>query len=257
MRSFLGALCAAALAAPVPAQPPGPPGGPGGQGFPGGMPRPGQILPGPLQEVLNLTPEQRNKLEALQKEVDTRLSQILTPDQMKQLQNVPGPFGGPGFGGPPGGPGFGGGGFMRGPGMGNRLDDVKKQLGSSDEEWKVISPKLQKILAIRQALGPDVRGSAFGGPPGDFGGPGPFGPGPGGASAAASAGVTALIQAQADLKAAVGEPKHTAAEVQQKITAVRQARQKVMGDLTAAQKDLRELLTADQEAVLVSLGYVD
>ena len=36
-----------------------------------------------------------------------------------------------------------------------------------------------------------------------------------------------------------------------------QARQKAQTNLEAAQKDLRQLLTADQQAVLLSLGYLD
>jgi hypothetical protein len=38
---------------------------------------------------------------------------------------------------------------------------------------------------------------------------------------------------------------------------VRKTRQKVRGDLDAAQKDLLQLLTAEQEAVLVSLGLLE
>jgi hypothetical protein len=105
-----------------------PPGGPGGFGGPGGLggrdgrgfggpPRPGQILPGFMQETLKLTDEQKKELDHLQKEVDSRLGEILTADQKKQLSEFrdrgPGGFRGPGgpggFGPPPGGPGgFGG-----------------------------------------------------------------------------------------------------------------------------------------------------
>jgi EF hand len=82
---------------------PGGPGGPGGRG-PGGPPQPGQILPSFLQERLNLTAEQKKQLEALQKDVDTRLAKILTAEQKKQLKEMRGP-GGPGG---PGGRGPGG-----------------------------------------------------------------------------------------------------------------------------------------------------
>src|SRR5438105_4699511 len=84
------------------------------------------------------------------------------------------------FAQPPGvgpfGPGFG-------PGAG-RLDQVKQQLGASEEEWKVISPKLQKVIAARQALAADLRGPDAGpgfgpGAPGFPGFPGPGFPGPG------------------------------------------------------------------------------
>ena len=66
----------------------GPPDGKGpfGKG-PKGPPRPGQILPPFLQEMLNLTPEQKKQLDDLQKEVDAKLGKILTDDQKKQLQD--------------------------------------------------------------------------------------------------------------------------------------------------------------------------
>ena len=38
---------------------------------------------------------------------------------------------------------------------------------------------------------------------------------------------------------------------------VRAAREKAKADVAAAQKDLLQLLTPDQEAVLVVLGYID
>ncbi|MFO0802859.1 MAG: CotH kinase family protein [Gemmataceae bacterium] len=89
--------------------PAGGPGGPGG-GFTFRMPRPGEILPPPIQDGLRLTPEQRKTLEALQKESDEKLNKLLTPEQREELkrmqqQGPPGGFpGGPG--GPPPGGGF-------------------------------------------------------------------------------------------------------------------------------------------------------
>jgi hypothetical protein len=85
---------------------PGGPGGPGGRG-PGGFggpPQPGQIMPPFLQERLNLTAEQKKQLEALQKEVDTKLASILTDEQKKQMKEMREGFGrgGPGGRGPGG-----------------------------------------------------------------------------------------------------------------------------------------------------------
>ncbi len=81
-----------------------------GPGGPGGPPRPGEVLPSFLRERLELTAEQSKQVEALQKDVDTRLAQILTADQKAQLEEMrnrgPGGFG-PG-GPPPGGFGPGG-----------------------------------------------------------------------------------------------------------------------------------------------------
>jgi Spy/CpxP family protein refolding chaperone len=232
-------------------QPPG--------GFPGGFerPQPGQILPGIFQQQLNLTPEQKKQLDELQKEVDAKLAKILTPEQRERLRDLPGGFGpggfpGGGFGGPGGFPG-GGGGFG-GPGggggfggqRGNRLDAAKRLLAASDEEWKVIQPKLEKVIALRQALAGDSPGGAMFGP-GGFGAP----------TGGGSTTTNGLTQAQADLRALLAEAKRSAADVEQKVAAVRQARRKVRDELDAAQKDLLKLLTAEQEAALVGLGHID
>jgi hypothetical protein len=79
-----------------------------------------------------------------------------------------------------------------------------------------------------------------------FGG-GPGGPGMNGA----------VSQAQADLQAALADAKTPIAELQEKMAVLRKAREKAKADLDAAQKDLLRVLTADQQLVLVSLGYLD
>jgi EF hand len=73
--------------------------GPKGKGPKGPPPRPGQILPPFVQDMLNLTGDQRKQLDTLQKEVDTRLGKILTEEQRTQLKEMQdkGPGKGPGF----------------------------------------------------------------------------------------------------------------------------------------------------------------
>ncbi len=72
----------------------------GGKGFKGkGPPQPGQILPPFIQEQLNLTADQKKQLDALQKDVDERLSKILTDEQKMQLKELGGK--GPKGKGPP------------------------------------------------------------------------------------------------------------------------------------------------------------
>jgi hypothetical protein len=243
---------------------PGGPGGPGPNGFPGGpggigMQQPGgpapvgQIMSAPLQGQLQLTSDQKKELAALQKDTDTRLDKLLTDPQRKQFQEIkenpfrlafgPGPGGpgglggfgpGPGPGGP-GGPGGFGPGFNPGAFGQPRLDDVKRMIAATDEEWKVIGPKLQKVINTRQAVNGEQRG--FGGPFGGGGSP--------------------VTQAQAELKAVLDDPKHTTTDVAEKIAAVRKARAKARADFSAAQKDLLDMLTAAQEAALISLGYLE
>ncbi len=94
--------------------PGGPPGGDRGPGGPPpggfgdgprgfGPPPPGTILPPFLQDELRLSEEQKQQLSDLQKEVDTKLAQILNREQRQQLREMAnrGPRG---FGGdrPPG-----------------------------------------------------------------------------------------------------------------------------------------------------------
>ncbi len=76
-----------------PGRGPGGPGGPGGRGGRGGFggPQAGQIIPGFMQDRLNLTDDQRQKLQALQKEVDAKLDTILSTEQRQQLKQPGGP----------------------------------------------------------------------------------------------------------------------------------------------------------------------
>jgi Spy/CpxP family protein refolding chaperone len=153
---------------------------------------------------------------------------------------------------------------------GGFLDDVKAQIRASDEEWKVIGPKLRDLILLRQIIeggagfGFDSRPGGFpepGGPErgggprgGGFGGPPSEGPGSAGSGGADFA---PLIQARADLRTALDDPKTSPDAVREAVAAVRQARRKARAALADAGKDLLELLTVDQEAMLVALGHLD
>ncbi len=98
------------------------------------------------------------------------------------------------------------------------------------------------------------------------GGRGGFG-GPGGASGRGGFGGgmpmdfgtnnNAVGTALAELKTALADASTSPEQVKAKLAAVRSARQKAINDLAVAQKSLLPLLTASQEATLVSLGYLD
>jgi Spy/CpxP family protein refolding chaperone len=181
-----------ALAVPLMAQPGGDrkPGdgdkGPGGgpRGFKGGPPRPGQLLPGFLQERLNLTAEQKKQVEELQKEVQGKLEKILTREQREELEEMrerfadkkgprgpdgrddgPREFGKKGPGGPPRegdkrgpgdgerkgaptderkGPGGRRGPEGRGPGDGDRSGNVEDRLERLSRELEAIRRELKK-----------------------------------------------------------------------------------------------------------------
>jgi hypothetical protein len=91
---------------------PPPDGGPGGPRMMGPPPRPGEIMPSMMRQRLNLTSKQEKQLADLQKDVDARLSKILSSAQQRQLKQMrergPGGFGPPpGDRGPGGPPSFG------------------------------------------------------------------------------------------------------------------------------------------------------
>jgi spore coat protein CotH len=136
------------------------PGGGPGMGGPGGimimLPPPGEILPQPVQDTLQLTEAQKKQLAELQKEVDAKLEKLMTEEQRKQWKEMkdrrpsgPGGFpGGPGGGfGPPGG--FPGAGFgppgMGGGGRGVELDPL---VGLTDAS-KPLRSKLLAVPALR------------------------------------------------------------------------------------------------------------
>ncbi|MGA2496379.1 MAG: hypothetical protein ABSH20_01475 [Tepidisphaeraceae bacterium] len=59
------------------------------------------------------------------------------------------------------------------------------------------------------------------------------------------------------MQVAIGNEQSTPDEIRERLTAFRMVRKKAQCELDAAQKDLLLLLIPDQEAVLVSLRYLD
>lgn len=91
--SFIAA-CVLASAEQPPAGGKGPPGDrkgpPGGMKDKGRSPRfeLGRVLPPPMRDELQLSDEQLNQLDALEKEVKDRLTKILTEDQKQRLNEM-------------------------------------------------------------------------------------------------------------------------------------------------------------------------
>jgi hypothetical protein len=126
-----------------------------------------------------------------------------------------------------------------------RLTQIKEQLGATDEEWKVLSPKIEKVMTAQFA--------GFGGRGGGRGGPG----GGNGGGNADNQPQTPVAKASADLRAALADKDATADDIKAKLAALRDAREKVKADLQASQKELKEILTQRQEAVLVTNGMLE
>lgn len=221
------------------------------------------------------------------------------------------------------------------------LDTLKTQLRATDEEWKVIGPKVRKVMSARRAaqaglMTGDEIGRGFfqfnreGEPPGfgppgrppfdrdSFsgpGGPGEFGPGRdrpfprGGNREVTSRPATEprrrdgpernqaddvrmeanrrsvpstrpgmgrggtreenrppgpgfpgaggeITRAMSELQKTAGH-ESSVEQLRPKIEAVRLAREKAKKELESARKELLQLLTPDQEAMLIALGYLE
>ena len=117
---------------------------------------------------------------------------------------------------------------------------LKDSLGATDEEWKVIKPKIDHV---RQLL---PRGGAR------FGGMSP-----GAGARSASIAQTELAKATESLAALLDSKDTPTAEFRTALQAYRDAKAKVKAELERAQKELRELLTARQEGILKQMGLFD
>jgi hypothetical protein len=125
------------------------------------------------------------------------------------------------------------------------MNQLKEQLGSPDEEWKLLQPKLDKVLTVQR----ESRGSrGFGGRTRG---------GNQDANAQPAQPQSAVAAASDDLRKAVADKGTSAEDLAKKIATLREAKEKAKADLVAAQKELRELLSARQEAVLITNGILD
>ncbi|MGQ9591515.1 MAG: hypothetical protein ACUVYA_14625 [Planctomycetota bacterium] len=123
---------------------------------------------------------------------------------------------------------------------------MRETLGASEEEWKVLEPKIDAV----QTAAREVRGGGFG--PGG---------GPGGRMRGGERGQATpespVAKATQELRTALEDTSATAEAIAQKLAALRKARDAARENLARAQADLRELLTKRQEAQLVLMGILD
>jgi len=149
------------------------------------------------------------------------------------------------------GGGMGGGRFDPAQWRQRMAERMKEMLGVTDEEWSVIGPRLQKV----QDLSRQTRAGMRTGFRGMFGG-GMGRRGPGGQGAADQP-QTEIQKAAGSLQTVLEDETSTAAQIKDKLTAYRKAREKVRQELAKAQEQLREVLTLRQEAQLVLMGTLD
>ncbi len=127
------------------------------------------------------------------------------------------------------------------------MDNLKQQMGvTDDEEWKVITAKLEPVMAKRM--------EAMGGMGGMFRG------GRGGRTGDDNnndRARSAVATASRDLRTALENKDASEDQIKVKLTAFREARDKSRAELAAAQKELKEILMPRQEAVLVQYGMIE
>ncbi|HVT91139.1 MAG TPA: hypothetical protein VHD56_19960 [Tepidisphaeraceae bacterium] len=179
-------------------------------------------------------------------------------------QNQPGGQGG--FQGQGGYQGQGGGFQGQGGGRGfdpaqmrqTMSDRYKEALGSSDEEWAVIGPKIDKIQQLQADAGGGIAGAiglfmrGFGGRMGRGGGLG------GGRGFANPFGSDSVVQKKIQsLQDAIDNKDMPDTEIKIRLNAVREERDKVRVELDKARKELIELLTSRQEATLFQMGILE
>jgi hypothetical protein len=129
----------------------------------------------------------------------------------------------------------------------SRMERYKELLGVTDEEWKALQPKMEKVMTAQR----EVMAGAMGG---FFGGRGGPGGGPGGQD---TTNQSPVAKATSDLRTAIEDKSASAEDIGKKLAALRQARDKAREDWTKAQKELKELLTQKQEATLVLRGMLE
>ncbi len=137
-------------------------------------------------------------------------------------------------------------------------DRMKDQLGASDDEWKIIGPRLTKVMTLSR----QSRGGGMMGMMGMFSGRGRGGPGGGrGGDRGGDRGgrpdreLTGVAKVTSELRTLLdGNP--SADQIKAKLTALRQAREKSKQDLAKAQQSLKQVLSLKQEAQLVLIDVL-
>ena len=124
------------------------------------------------------------------------------------------------------------------------LNNIRLQLNASDEEWNVLLPKIQRVLAALQDVAQPAAVSGRGG----MGGMGGL--------VLAQPAVSQVARAFQELQDILKEPNAGEDSIAAKLRAWRALHEKARAELAAAQEDLVSILTLRQEAILLNLGML-
>ncbi len=156
---------------------------------------------------------------------------------------------------------------QRGPRRGQRFDReqmqrmmterLKETLEIGDEEWKVLEPRIAKVLTLsRQGGGFGGMGMMMRGRRGGFG-PGAQPGARGVDTQAPQQELTPVEKSTQELQTVLDNKDAKPEEVKAKLTVLRDAREKARQELVKAQKELREIVSVRQEAQLVLMGLLN
>ena len=135
--------------------------------------------------------------------------------------------------------------------------NLRKTLDFSEEEWQIIEPRLQKVVTLSAKS--SGMGGRKGGPMGQVrsGGKGKDDTGNQTGQSRSPREQTAMGSLLEDLNTVLKSEDATPSQIEEKLAAVRVAREESKIDLAKAQAELRELLTLRQEALLVMMGILN
>jgi len=126
------------------------------------------------------------------------------------------------------------------------LDRMKETLQATDEEWKVLEPKVEEVMTFSREANRSGRRSFFR------------------RRRRSSDDENREQREQSDVETAIDALRTTlenkdagAEEIKAKITALREAREQAKQKLAKAQEELRQLLTQRQEAEMIMMGYLN
>ena len=137
---------------------------------------------------------------------------------------------------------------------------MQRMLGATDTKWKVLGPRVMKVEELSRQVGGGGLGIMTGsmssaGPARAGGGLGgrPGGRGPGGMNQK----LTEVEKAQKELQTTLDNTAATSDAIRKQLTTLRAAKAKVKQELAKAQRDLLQVVSPRQEAILVLMGMLD
>jgi hypothetical protein len=134
------------------------------------------------------------------------------------------------------------------------LDRYREQLEvKNDDEWKLISGRIEKVMEARRQVGGNMRFGGFGGP----GGPGGRRGGPDGQDGGRGRGPGGTPNPEIDALQKALESNASSDEIKTKLAALRASRKASQAGLEKSQEDLRKVLSVRQEATALMMGLIN